>query len=422
MKITLTYSRISFEKAISKLLLMSPFITVFISDILQFTQKDLSGNIKFLSLFLMFGLVIIKRKVNIKLVFLFLIFLPIFFYHYFISFSINAATEEGIRYFFPVLILFYAYTLRKNFSVLLYFFLFFTILNDLWQIINYINWIRGVDQWFYNRTKDGIVFYNTISGVLRGTGLLGFFGTFGFLNLITFYLVKYYYSGKLKTLILTIMVISLFLSFSYKAIGPFLIILFLTHKNKLKIVLTVIYILILSFIIYPIKVLNFFENAMVRLNLYIFEGNSARSESYRVMFSKSGFFGRGIGTFGGPSSTKFNSPLYNEFNFNWYETTHLATTDTYFPHLFIEIGVIGALIYLLIIISPLLKRTFFKREYIMISIIYFSLFFDSMFSYSLNNLSYLILSLSLVYAISYFERENYKFRVTQKSNTNPKIK
>jgi hypothetical protein len=408
LKITFIYPRVSIENIISKIWLLSPFIAVFVSDILQFTQKDLSGNVKFLSFLLMLGVVVTKGKIYSKLILLTFIFLPIFLYHYFISFSIEAATEEGIRYFFPIMVLFYGYTLRKDFHVLLYFFLFFTIFNDLWQIINYINWTRGIDQWFYYRTKDGIVFYNKISGILRATGILGFFGTFGFLNLITFYLVKHYYSGKLKTWILTIIVVSLFLSFSYKAIGSFLIILFLTYKNKLKFVTTTACLLTLSFAVEPIKTLNFFENAVVRLKLYVFEGNSARAESYRVMFSKSGLLGRGVGSFGGPSSTKFNSPLYDEFNFNWFETGYLATTDTYFPHLFIEIGVIGTLVYLLIIISPILKRTFFKREWTMICIIYFSLFFDSLFSYSLNNLSYLILSLSLVYAISYFEKENYK--------------
>ena len=67
-------------------------------------------------------------------------------------------------------------------------------------------------------------------------------------------------------------------------------------------------------------------------------------------------FGRGIGSFGGPSSVTYNSPVYPDTNFNWYYTIDLKTTDTFFPHLFVEVGFIGGLLYLLIILSPIFFR------------------------------------------------------------------
>ncbi|MCB0745679.1 MAG: hypothetical protein KDC67_17380, partial [Ignavibacteriae bacterium] len=133
-------------------------------------------------------------------------------------------------------------------------------------------------------------------------------------------------------------------------------------------------------------------------------------ESYRVMFNEIGnfnLFGQGVGVFGGPASTAYNSWYYKMVGFNWYDTKwlNLTTTDTFPPHLFVELGIIGGLLYLLVLITPLFRKKFNKR-YLLVLAIYFCLFFDMLFSFSLNNLDYLLFSLVFVYPILYYKDEN----------------
>ncbi|MDB9980461.1 hypothetical protein OAD52_01980, partial [Ulvibacter sp.] len=94
---------------------------------------------------------------------------------------------------------------------------------------------------------------------------------------------------------------------------------------------------------------------------------------------------------------------------NWYDTKwlNLATTDTYLPHLFVELGLVGGFSYLLILITPLLRKKI-NQKYIIVAVIYFCLCFDMLFSFSLNNLEYLLFSLVFVYPIYYYENNNFK--------------
>ena len=109
-------------------------------------------------------------------------------------------------------------------------------------------------------------------------------------------------------------------------------------------------------------------------------------------------FGTGIGTFGGPASTKYDSPYYEKFGFNWHGIHYITTTDTYPPHPFVELGLIGALVYFILILSPLFRRRIPKT----VLYIYFVLFVDMLFTFSLNNLAFLTASLIFVYPIIYY--------------------
>ncbi|WP_158655209.1 hypothetical protein [Flavivirga eckloniae] len=165
---------------------------------------------------------------------------------------------------------------------------------------------------------------------------------------------------------------------------------------------------IVAIIAIPNTIVSMGESFSYRIKEYVTEGNSARAESYRVMFSDfSDFnlFGRGVGSFGGPSSVSYNSPVYQEVNFNWYVTTNLATTDTYYPHLFVETGIIGGLLYIFILLSPMLLK-WKTDKFKIVFIIYFALFIDSLFSYSLNNIAFLAVSLTFIYPIYYMNDDN----------------
>ena len=213
----------------------------------------------------------------------------------------------------------------------------------------------------------------------------------------------------------------MFLSFSYKTLGTFFFLLFLDYKNKLKLISIIAFGLLLALVTMPSMLVSMGENLSYRVREYVTEGNSARAESYRVMFSELldlNLFGRGVGSFGGPSSVTYNSPVYEDVNFNWYHTTNLATTDTYYPHLFVEMGLIGGLLYLLIILSPLLFFKWKTYKFKIVFVLYFALFFDSLFSYSLNNIAFSVVSLIFIYPIYYFNINNI-FTLTLSNKKSP---
>jgi MFS superfamily sulfate permease-like transporter len=132
---------------------------------------------------------------------------------------------------------------------------------------------------------------------------------------------------------------------------------------------------------------------------------SVRVESYIVMFKElfnGNLFGKGIGAFGGPASLKYHSPYYEQVHFTWPDTywMKMTTVDTFPPHVFVELGLIGGSLFFLVLISPLFRR------YVpnMVIIIYFTLFFDMLFTYSLASLEYMMYSLVLIYPIIYYEQ------------------
>ena len=403
-KIQLKLNRKKFFRVIAVLF---PFFLIFLSEALQISYKELSGILKAFAAVYMIFYSMLSLKYPSSLLLLLLLFIPVFGYGIFNSFNINAAIPEGIRYLFPVVVLFYGYSIRSHFTILLKALILFVIFNDFVQIINYINWIRGVDQWFYQYLPNGERYYHSSTGIIRATGIVVFFAIFGFMNLMAFFLTKKFYTGKRKRLILTIFAISIFLSFSYKTIGTFLLLLFLEVKNKLKFFKIAFLVFIIAIITMPSTLVSMGESLSMRIQQYITVGDSARSESYRVMFyemANFNMFGRGIGSFGGPESVRYNSPFYDEVNFDWYKTTNLKTTDTYYPHLFVELGAVGGLVYLLLILSPIFMK-WPKNKFHIVFIIYFSLFFDSLFSFSLNNIAFLMVSLLLIFPMYYFDFE-----------------
>lgn len=348
-------------------------------------------------------------SVNKNLIYSTLLFLPILVYGILHSFSLKAGISDGIRYLFPIVVLFYGFSIRKHFDLLLKFVIAFVVINFLVQMVNYVNWIRGIQQWFYYITEDGLVYYNKAAGLMRATGTVVFFGFFGFFNMIAFFLINKFYRGKYKKLFLGLSLFGIAASISYKAFGSFLIVLIVYYYRHIyKILGTLLLLCIVGLVSFPDKISGISQDLALRIRLYITEGESARSESYRVMFNEIAdfnLFGRGVGVFGGPASTSYNSTFYKGVGFDWYDTAwlNLTTTDTYLPHLFVELGIIGGLLYLAILITPLLRKRLTEKLMIVL-VIYFCLFFDMLFSFSLNNLEYLLFSLVFVYPILAYQQ------------------
>ena len=399
-----------YKNSLISILILLPFVLVYIGSILTAFNKELSTVLKISAFLYMLSYVIIHQKFNRNLLFSTLLFLPLLLYGILISFNIKAGLTDGIRYLFPIIILFYSYSIKKHFKVLLAFIIVFVIINFITQLFNYYYWHQGGIQWFYYTTSDGMRWVNKTAGILRSTGTVVFFGFFGFFNLIAFFIINKFYSGRYKNILLGITLFGLLGSLSFKAFGAFLIVLAIYYYKKVyKIAGYLLLLLIGVYFAYPTKMNLLVENLILRIQLYITKGNSARSESYRVMLNEFGnfnIFGRGVGAFGGPASTKYDSPFYSEVNFNWYDTAwlNLPTTDTYPPHLFVELGIVGGMVYFLVLITPILKTKINKKMMLVLAI-YFCLFFDMLVSFSLNNLEYLLFSLVFVYPILNYEEE-----------------
>ncbi len=401
----------------SNILILFPFVLIVLSEILLPMIPTASSVFKVGAALYMFVYAFLALKFHGNFLILLGLFMPFFIWGILHSFNIHAAISEGVRYLFPISVLMYGYAIRRHFKFLLFAFIIFVLINDFWQIVNYINWYRGVTQWFYSTDLYGNRYFNASSGIIRATGIVGFFGLFGFINLIAFFLTRRYYHGKWKILLLSIFLLSLFLSFSYKTIGALLVLLFIQYKNKLKFFQIVGVLFLIALIAIPKVIASMGESIVLRLEQYVTEGDSARAESYRVMFAEIldfNLFGRGVGSFGGPASVTYNSPIYSEHHFNWFYTIDLATTDTFFPHLFVEMGIIGGFLYLLVLLAPLAlpwKRDKFKLAFV----IYFALFFDALFSYSLNNIAFLMVSLGFLYPLYFYkEKENTLSKVVPK--------
>lgn len=402
------------KKLYTNILVLFPFILIFGGTVFQNTSLSfISSGSKMLAFAYMFAYVILRGKLSVNLIFFTALFFPFWLYALFNNpYSQQAAYADGIRYLFPIIVLFYSYAIKEHFSLLLKFVVIFIVINLLVQMSNYFFWLMGAkDQWFYYTMRGGVRWANKTAGFLRATGTVVFFSLYGFLNLIAFFLIHKFYHKKYRTLLMLICVLGLFLSFSYKGIGAFVIVLcFYFYKQIFKVLGYVLVALLLIYITVPDKINRFVYDITLRIEVYITEGNSARGESYRVMVDeiKNGnWLGKGAGVFGGPASTDFNSPYYKEVNFNWYDAgwMELTTTDTYPPHAFVELGTIGAFLYFLLILSPLL-RTRINSRYKLILVVYFCLMSDMLVSFSLNNLEYLLLSLVFIYPILYYNKND----------------
>ena len=218
---------------ITNFLILLPFILVYLGSTLTAFDKGLSSLLKFGAFTYMLLYIIMNRKFNKNLFFFTIIFIPFLLYGILISFSLKAGIDDGVRYLFPIVTLFYSYSIKKHFKVLLYFIIAFVLLNFITQLFNYYYSLQGGIQWFYYATEDGYRYVNKTAGILRATGTVVFFGFFGFFNLIAFFVINKFYIGKYKDFLLGITLFGLLGSISFKALGAFFIVLVVYYYKKI---------------------------------------------------------------------------------------------------------------------------------------------------------------------------------------------
>lgn len=313
----------------------------FVSELFLVLGNANSIFVKLVGLLLLVGILSSARYVHKVAVLLLPIFI-IFIYNFYIALNYDAAKEELLRFLLPIIITLSLYA-NLNFKTLARLLIYLIISNDMFQVIYYLSYYFDLPLLYKPRIEYGYI--------LRAEGWVGFFSLFGFLNFCGYLLVAkgdFEAEKKYKNIFLTFM----FLSTSLKVIIGFFVYLLMTSNIKrIRLELVVIILLGMIFFISFGSFIDDYTNLIVsKVNFYIIEGNSARSESYRVLYAEvlgGNMFGAGLGSFGGPASTAYDSLMYYTYNFNWFGLEgQLSTTDTFYPHLFIELGLIGGLLYL----------------------------------------------------------------------------
>jgi len=393
---------------LKKATVLLPFVLVFLGAIFLKVYHPLGSFFKMTAFLYMLFYVILYRRFPRNLLVAFVIFLPFFLYDIFISFNLSAGIEDGFRYLFPIITLMYGYAVRKHFKLIIQFIVVFLVINALVQIFQYFFWLKGEKQWFYHISKSGAWYFNQTMGVIRASGLVVYFAVFGYISMISFFIIQRYYSGRYKKFLMALSLILLFASISFKTIVSFFIVLLLLYYKKIiNIIISGVIIAIVLMMAFPVQVKMFIESFLYRINSYLLmKTPTVRVESYIVMFKElfnGNLFGKGVGSFGGPASLKYHSPYYDKVNFTWPDTfwMNLTTVDTFPPHVFVELGLIGGSLFFLVLLSPLFR----KRIPVIVLVIYFTLFFDMLFTFSLASLEYLMFSLVLIFPIIYYEQQ-----------------
>lgn len=313
------------------------------SQMLLTISPDISQQTKIFGFLLIFSCIVMSPIFDRKIYYVGPLLL-IFLFNLAHSYNSDAAIEELLRFLFPIGIIIALYKSITDLRNVAVFFIWLTVTNNIYQIYFYVAYFVGLPVILEPRFEMGYI--------IRAEGWVGYFTGFGFMNFCAFILTKHgnVFPKRRKYLEYMFITFSL-LSTSLKTFAALLIYLALSKKNKSTSTLIVASILAtaLASALYPKIVTDLISVTGEKFQFYVINGNSARSESYRVMkesLLSPNFFGEGLGSFGGPASTKFQSPLYAKYNFNWYGLEDLTTTDTYYPHLFVELGLIGGLIYL----------------------------------------------------------------------------
>jgi hypothetical protein len=379
-------------RAIGILLIVIALVLFFVSDTLLSLGSDASQSVK-ITAFSFLTIAIALRPIFHRM---FVLVVPIGFMLLIglaQTFSIEAGVEEFIRFLFPMFISIAIYAYRDNLGFLISTLIVVVASNDLFQCYFFIAYITGLPLFLPVRIDSGVF--------LRAQGWLGFFSEFAYINFCAFVLCREFGKSQRDKYRSYGFAFFAAVAFSFKLIAVAVLYPLTARKFGFRgwVILGVSSALIVG-AAFGGMFDSFWNVAASKIGFYITQGNSARAESYRVMFESiagGNIFGEGLGAFGGPASVRLNSPLYAKYHFNWYGLGGiLKTTDTFYPHLFVEIGLFGAILWLIFIIfygQGSAKGRVWKFFVIV-------LLFDNFFSMSLLSPAYIFSALIVMYALS----------------------
>jgi hypothetical protein len=361
------------------------------SDTLLSIGSDSASSVKIVGYVLMLSALLLRPRFH-RLIILAIPLSASLLIGMFRTFNSSAGTDELLRFMFPVVITVSIYAYRDRIESLLYALVAIAITNDIFQCYFYLSYLTGLPLLLPVRLDSGVM--------LRAQGWIGFFSEFAFINFCAFIVCWQTGRSRMSKLLGYVFVVFSILAFSLKltvvlALYP---LLGRNWSTRLKIFLGIA---LTGLVLVETGALDsFLDITESKIALYLTQGDSARSESYRVMFeslSKGNFLGEGLGGFGGPASTKYNSPLYAKYNFNWFGMEgQIKTTDTFYPHLFVELGVFGGIVWLSFVL--LYGQGRYKEK--MWIYLVFAFCFDNVASMGFVSPAYVFSALTVMYALS----------------------
>ncbi len=375
------------------------FLMVFLSEAMMNFMPTVATRLKICALLLLCTFSFFRLNFNRNLVFLTSLFVIDLVVNFFVSFNYQAAAEEFVRFMFLPAVLFFGYSYRKKIDLFINLIIVGALVSDLFQAVNYLclltSWMEPL---IPLRIKGG--------GFAINAGL--FDVSNATVNLSAFILVYAFREIRYRKFLIAFFFAATLLTLSYKTI-PFLLVpmlLFSRKKLSFGIIRNTIFVTALLFVLallFSSYLGHMYDLLLKKIDFYIVTGDSARYESYRVMvefLSKFNLLGEGLGAFGGPASVAYESPTYAQYGFDWYFTIGMNTTDTFYPHLFVELSWIGGLLYLVMLCLPVMQTRSIPAIKINL-IILAALMFESLFSFGLANLLELMSTVLLFYGINW---------------------
>ena len=301
--------------------------------------------------------------INIRKIFyynVFVIYIFLFFiyslYLLLISYNVNAAIGAFIKDLTPLLFLIFGFIYRRKSTVIIFSIVYLALINNIIQLA-FVYPLQLADVIVGRIPFPGAPFF-------RASGLVDV-AAFEYLNFIAA-LSCLVYNKNFHSKLFLCFIFCGFLAFQAKSM-PVFALLFLvglwryqlaTLMTICSVFLAFLLVLILSVngAIFPELGDLVYSLYSDRVERYISHSDSVRTISYKAAYTEllnGNFFGTGLGMFGGPQAILFQSPLYLKYI---PQTSELITTDTYYPHVLVEWGLIGFFVFF----SQLCLPLFFK--------------------------------------------------------------
>jgi len=393
---------------VGAIILSMAYIILCISDALLALGNNNSMLIKVIAFGLISLSIIIRPRFH-RLIGLLLPLLLVLCVSLIKSFNVNAGLEELFRFLSPVTITIALFAYRDRLAIIVVTFLGVVITNDLAQCYFYLAYVAHLPSFMPYRIDSGLF--------LRAQGWIGFFSEFSFMNFCAFLLYRWLRPATSSKVMKSVFILFSLLGFSFKIFATWAIYPFLIGRKGIKAWVCIgLGLSLTAFVVVNGYVDSLLDVGATKLSFYVIDGNSARAESYRVMaesLESGNFAGEGLGAFGGPASIAFNSPTYAKYHFDWFGLS-LATTDTFYPHLVVETGVVGAILWMAMM---LLYGQRCKRAIWMFVVGAFC--FDNIFSMAFLSPSYVFSALLLMHV---FSQINYTDILARRLKMPPQIK
>jgi hypothetical protein len=189
-----------------------------------------------------------------------------------------------------------------------------------------------------------------VGSLFRNQNILGYFN----LLVITIYIFMH---KKINLLILIPLLMATIFTVSRSAYAGLFILavmVFIVRKfnNNKKIILASVFVVIITVILFSLIRIDIYNQGLEEKGIITYREYAA--EKCMTVWKDNPFIGAGPGMFGGVISMKFVSYLFEVYNFSASYLYSVGSIDQFWPQVFAEMGIIGFMLYLGIIVALIL--------------------------------------------------------------------